>query len=109
VAPITSPQIPGFQFWVRTNETRLGTAVASCLPQTVCVATATPGRTEVLLRIVPRLNGFLWPHILRFNGPKTEVWIRQVSTGQQKYYSLPAISPGSDALPGLIDRTGFLP
>lgn len=31
------------------------------------------------------------------------------AAGPTKHYSLPAVAPGSDALPGLIDRTGFRP
>ncbi len=108
-APITDPQIPGYRFWVRIDGARLGTRVADCLPQTVCVASAVANRPEILLRLLRKPNGFLWPHIARFNTTAIEVWIRQISTGQTKYYRLPAAAPGSDALPGLIDRTGFLP
>jgi type 1 glutamine amidotransferase len=109
VAPITSQQIPNFRFWVRIGGTRIGTKAADCVPQTVCVASAIPTRAEVLLRIVRKPNGFLWPHIVKFTTSATEVWIQQITTGQTKRYVLPAAAPDSDDLSGLIDRTGFRP
>ena len=33
----------------------------------------------------------------------------ELSTGSIKYYILPGVWPGLDDLPGLYDRTGFLP
>jgi hypothetical protein len=109
-SPIQSSQYPDFRFWVRISDTRIGTPVAGCLPETVCVAGAIPTRAEVFLRIVgPKSNGFLWPNIVKFNTTKTEVWIRQVSTGITKYYLLPALPTDSSTLPGLVDKTGFLP
>jgi len=108
--PLISSQYPDFRFWVRIGDTRIGTAVAGCLPETVCVAGAIPTRAEVFLRIVgPKPNGYLWPNIVKFNTTKTEVWIRQVSTGITKYYLLPALPTDSSTLPGLVDKTGFLP
>lgn len=110
VEPITSPEIPNFRFWVRISNRRIGTEVIDCLPETVCVATGVPTRAEILLRIVgPKPNGRLWPEIVRFNTSKTEVWIQQITTGVTKYYVLPAVAQSSGTLPGLIDRTGFLP
>lgn len=107
---ITSSQYPGFQFWVRIGDSRMGTAVADCLPETVCVAGAIPTRAEVFVRIVgPKSNGYLWPNVVKFNTTKTEVWIRQVSTGETRYYLLPALAQDSETLPGLVDKTGFLP
>jgi hypothetical protein len=110
VSPIQSSQYPDFRFWVRISDTRIGTAVGGCLPETVCVAGAIPTRAEVFLRIVgPKSNGYLWPNIVKFNTTKTEVWIRQVSTGITQYYLLPALPTDSSTLPGLVDKTGFLP
>ncbi len=111
VPGLTSPSLPGFLFWVRISNTRIGTAADTpCPDETVCVAGAIPTRAEILVRIVgPKPNGYLWPNIVKFNTTKTEVWIRQVSTGATKYYSLPALAPDSDTLPGLVDKTGFLP
>jgi hypothetical protein len=108
--PLTSSQYPGFLFWVRISDTRPGTTVPDCLPETVCVAGAIPTRAEVFVRIVgPKPNGFLWPNVVKFNTTKTEVWIRQVSTGVTRYYLLPALPTDSDTLPGVVDKTGFLP
>lgn len=107
---ITSSQYPDFRFWVRISDTRIGTPVAGCLPETVCVAGAIPTRAEVFLRIVgPKANGRLWPNIVKFNTTKTEVWIQQVSTSETKYYLLPALAQDSETLPGLVDKDGFEP
>src|SRR6266545_1101413 len=109
-APLTSSQYPNFRFWVRISDARLGTSVADCVPETVCVAGAIPTRAEVFVRIVgPKMNGYLWPNIVKFNTTKTEVWIQQVSTGDIQYYLLPALATDSDTLPGVVDKTGFLP
>lgn len=110
VAPITSSELPNYRFWVRISDTRIGTEVADCPAETVCVAGAIPTRAEIFVRIVgPKPNGFLWPNIVKLNTSKTEVWIQQVTTGLTKYYMLPALAPDSETLPGLVDRTGFLP
>jgi len=107
---LTSSQYPDFRFWVRISDTRPGTNVADCLPETVCVAGAIPTRAEVFVRIVgPKSNGYLWPNIVKFNTTKTEVWIQQISTGVTQYYLLPALPTDSDTLPGVVDKTGFLP
>ena len=107
---ITSSQLPNFRFWVRISDTRIGTPVADCLAETVCVAGAIPTRAEVFVRIVgPKPNGRLWPNIVKFNTTKTEVWIQQITTGATRYYKLPALAPDSETLPGLVDKTGFLP
>lgn len=107
---IISPEYPNFRFWVRISDVRLGKEVVDCLSETVCVAGAIPTRAEILIRIVgPKANGYLWPNIVKFNTTKTEVWIQQISTGRTKYYSLPALAQDSTTLPGLVDRTGFLP
>jgi hypothetical protein len=107
---LTSSQYPGFRFWVRISDTRLGTTVSDCLPETVCVAGAIPTRAEVFVRIVgPKSNGYLWPNVIKFNTTKTEVWIQQISTGETQYYLLPALPTDSDSLPGVVDKTGFLP
>lgn len=107
---ITSTQYPDFRFWVRISNTRIGTPVAGCLPETVCVAGAIPTRAEVFVRIVgPKANGYLWPNIVKFNTTQTEVWIQRISTGETNYYLLPALDQESETLPGLVDKTGFLP
>lgn len=71
---------------------------------------AVPGRSEVFIRIVgPRPNGFLWPTLVKLGTSTVEVWIEQTSSGILRYYRLEGASPGTEALPGLFDRTGFLP
>lgn len=107
------PAYPDFAFRVRIGPQ--GSALAgarepNCQPDTVCVSGALPGRSEVFLRILgPRPNGFLWPTIVRFTPSRVAVDIQQLSSGQTKTYTLPAVPPGSDDLSGLQDRTGFLP
>ncbi|MEP7010584.1 MAG: hypothetical protein ABJC13_09700 [Acidobacteriota bacterium] len=110
VPPLLSSQYTNFRFWVRISDTRVGTAVPGCLPETVCVAGAIPTRAEVFVRIVgPKSNGFLWTNVVKFNVTKTEVWIQQISTGDTKYYLLPALPTDSATLPGLVDKSGFHP
>ena len=83
---------------------------AACIPETLCVSGALPGRSEVFVRIVgPKPNGYLWPTLVKFSTSTVEVWIEQLSTGVVRYYRLEGASPGVDTLPGLFDRTGFLP
>jgi hypothetical protein len=66
-----------------------------CIPETVCVSGALPGRAEVFLRVVgPRPNGKLWPTLVKFTTSRVDVWIRQLSTGEEKHYTLEGASPG---------------
>lgn len=110
---LTTSAIPNFRFRVRIFNTSTPTAGAKesdCIPETLCVSGAVPGRSEVFLRIIgPRPNGYLWPTIVRFTPSRVEVDVQQISTGITKTYVLPAIPPDSDELTGLQDRTGFLP
>jgi hypothetical protein len=74
------------------------------------VSGALPGRSEAFLRIIgPRPNGFLWPTIVRFTPSRLVVDMIQRSSGASNQYVLPAVPPGTDDLPGLQDRLGFLP
>lgn len=112
--PITSPAVPGFRFWVRITpplrDPIVGTREGACIPETVCVSGALPGRTEVFLRAIgPRPNGLLWPVVTRFTPSLVEVWIEQASTGDTRYYALPATAADSGDLTGLFDRDGFVP
>lgn len=111
VPGLTSPSLPGFRFWVRIGDSRIGAiADTPCPGETVCVRGALASRAEVFVRIVgPKGNGYLWPNIVKFNTTKTEVWIQQISTGTTKYYLLPSLPQDSDSLLGLVDKTGFLP
>lgn len=111
---ITSPFFPDFRFRVRITPAGgteiTGARETACIPETLCVSGAVPGRSEVFLRVIgPRPNGYLWPTIVRFTPSRVEVDIQQISTTIVKTYVLPAVSPTSDELPGLQDRMGFLP
>jgi hypothetical protein len=105
--------IPNFRFRVRIFNTTTptnGSKETDCIPETLCVSGALPGRSEVFVRVVgPRPNGYLWPTIVRFSPSRVEVDIQQISTGITKTYVLPAVPSTSDELNGLQDRTGFLP
>lgn len=106
----SDPNYPDFRFRVTIDDTRAGAREPSCLPETVCVSGALPGRSEAYIRILgPRPNGYLWPTIIRFTPARLVVEIRQLSSGQTKTYELPAVPAGVDELSGLQDRTGFLP
>jgi hypothetical protein len=110
---LTTPAIPNFRFMVRIFNTTTpiaGAMESDCIPDTLCVSGAVPGRSEVFVRIVgPRPNGYLWPTLVRFTPSRVEVDVQQISTGITKTYVLPAIPDNSDDLSGLQDRTGFLP
>lgn len=103
------PQYPDFRFFVE-----IGGLVAQreedCQPDTVCVSGALPGRSELFLRILgPRPNGFLWPTVIRFTPSEVRISIYQFSSARTKAYVLDAVPPGTTDLPGLQDRTAFLP
>lgn len=112
--PLTTPELPGFAAWVRitpgAGEPIPGRAEARCIPETLCVSGAVPGRSEVFARIVgPKPNGFLWPTLVKFTTSTVEVWLEQLSSGVVRYYRLEGASPGTSELPGMFDREGFLP
>ncbi|HEX6200292.1 MAG TPA: hypothetical protein VF150_08515 [Thermoanaerobaculia bacterium] len=111
---LATAELPGFRFWVRFGDEAAGTWWGAreplCTPETLCVSGALPGRTEVFLRIVgPKPNGYLWPSLVKASTSRVEVWIEQEATGALQCYVLPGAEPGSSELPGLFDRTGFLP
>jgi hypothetical protein len=109
----TDPAYPDWKFRVvisAAGSATLGVREDACLPETVCVSGALPGRSEVFLRIVgPRPNGKLWPTLVKFTTSQVDVWVRQLSTGEEKHYTLAGAAPGVDELPGLFDRNGFDP
>ncbi len=114
VPPIGLDRFPGFAFRVRIGgdepAPRIGTEDPVCVPETLCVGGALPGRSEVLVRIVgPKPNGYLWPTVVRFTTATVELWIEQLATGRARYYRLPGPGPSSSELPGFFDRTGFEP
>ena len=116
---IAAPEYPGFRFWVRITAAGGGgpggsvqpaRREAACIPETVCVSGALPGRSELFLRLVgPKPNGYLWPTLVRFSTSRIDVWIEQTATGVLRHYVLDAASPGSSSLDGLFDRQGFEP
>lgn len=109
---LQTSRIPDFRFKVRITSAVVITGVqeTDCVPETLCVSGAVPGRSEVFVRIIgPRPNGFLWPNVVKFTTSQVEVWIEQLSTGDPQYYFLAGPWPGLDDLPGLYDRLGFVP
>jgi len=112
-AVFTSEDFPDFRFGVKITSAGQALPVRKeeqCIPETLCVSGALPGRSELFIRIVgPKPNGYLWPTLVKFSTSTLEVWITQVSTGVTKYYKLEGAAPGTDDLPGYFDRTGFLP
>jgi ELWxxDGT repeat protein len=109
----SDPALPGFEAKVRISfdgTSRPGALEAECIPETLCFSGALPGRTEVFVRVVgPKPNGRLWPTLTKFTTSTVEVWLRQFSTDEMKYYRLEASPAGIDELPGLFDRDGFEP
>ncbi len=111
---IRDPALAGFRVKARIGQGGgapiPGTKAPACIPETVCIAGALPGRAELFVRVVgPKPNGRLWPTLVKFSTSRIEIWIEQLSTGELRYYELAGASPGVDELPGLFDRSGFLP
>lgn len=110
---ITDSEFPDFRFKVRITaggEPQPVRQESACIPETVCISGAVPGRSELFIRIVgPKPNGKLWPTLVRFSTSTLEVWIEQLSTGDLEYYRLEGATPGSSDLTGLFDRDGFTP
>lgn len=110
---LTSPALPGFRFQVRLAATEGALPArleSSCLPETVCLSGAIPGRPEIFLRVVgPRPNGYLWPTLVKFTTTAVEVWIEQLGSGEIRHYFLAGARPGFDELPARFDRLGFRP
>ena len=111
--PFADPALPGFRFWVRitaSGDSPPARLEDACIPETVCVSGAVPGRAELFMRIVgPKPNGRLWPTLVKLTTSEVEVWIEQLGSGARRYYRLRGASPGADVLPGLFDRDGFVP
>ena len=84
---LSTSEVPGFSFKVQvTNQSGdeiIGAKDASCIPETVCVSGAVPGRSEVFLRVVgPKPNGYLWPTMAKFSTSQVEIRVRQDSSGE---------------------------
>ncbi len=110
---LTTPEQPGFEFQVRiTNDSGpvTGAAEPGCIVETFCASGALAGRPEVFVKLIgPRPNGYLWVQISRFTPSEVEVWVRQVSSGDVRYYDLAAVSATSDDVSGRQDRMAFSP
>ena len=108
---MTTPEVPGFRFQVRVaGGSTAARRETDCIPETLCVSAAKPGRSELFVRVVgPKSNGYLWPHLVKFSTSRIEVWIEQTASGARRYYDLPAESAESGTLTGLFDRLGFRP
>jgi len=112
---LSTPDLGGgnYQAKVRittSSGTIIGAKELACIPETLCVSGAIPGRSEVFIRVVgPKPNGYMWPTLVKFSTSQIEIWVQQVNTGQLNYYLLEGASPGSSELPGLFDREGFFP
>lgn len=110
---LTDHDFPGFHFRVEIVNGGGSLSAASeshCLPETLCVSGALPGRTEAELRLIgPRPNGHLWLQVVRFTPSELRIEVEKVAGGTCKRYTLPAIPPGSDTLDGFVDRTAFVP
>jgi hypothetical protein len=113
---LSSADLPGYQVKVRITPpgkpSLLGGLEPDCIPETLCVSGALPGRPEVFARVVgPKPNGNLWPNVVKFSTSRIEVWFHQTDTGTVLYYDLAAAPKGQTRLPlaGLADKEGFLP
>ena len=107
-----SEEFPNFRFRARISTSAGGSQSVrketACIEETLCLSGAIPGRSEVFVRIVgPKPNGRLWPTIVKFTTSTVEVWIEQISTGEEKYYRIEGAAPGKDDLTGIFDRMGF--
>lgn len=110
---LTSAELPGYRVKVRVAAATgpiPGMAVPACIEDTLCVSGAVAGRSELFVRILgPRPNGYYWPVITRFTPSQVEIWVEQISSQKVNYYFLPAGQRDNPSLPGVVDRTGFLP
>lgn len=110
---IDSAEFPDFRFKVRISagdQVIPAVKEVDCIDETLCVSGALPGRSELFLRLLgPRPNGFVWLNLVRFTTSRIQVWVEQISTGEMKYYDLPAHGQADSQLLGLVDRRAFLP
>ena len=109
---LRSAALPGFEAKVLISSAAAvpGAVEGDCIPQTLCASGALAGRPEVFVKVIgPRPNGFLWTQLSRFSPSKTEVWLRQIASGEINYYLLDAVPNSADDVSGLVDREAFLP
>ena len=107
---IESNTVPGFRVQARLTSSGKSRILRKepCIVETFCLSGATPGITELLVRVTgPRPNGYYWPMMARFAPATLEVWVQQRKTGKIRYYRLNPPPAGSSQLDGPFDRLGF--
>ncbi|HWN42785.1 MAG TPA: hypothetical protein VNW71_11220 [Thermoanaerobaculia bacterium] len=107
---IEAKGVPGFRVQARLTSDGKSRILRKepCVVETFCLSGATPGVTELLVRVTgPRPNGYFWPMLARFAPATLEVWVQQRKTGKIRYYRLNAPPAGSSQLDGHVDRQGF--
>ncbi len=109
---LTTAAFPGFRFRVTIeggDNAIAGEKETACLPETLCVSGALPGRTELELRLIgPRPNGYLWLQAVRFTPSRVVIRAEQIATGVVREYVLPAVGPAGRPC-NRQDRMAFLP
>lgn len=111
---ISVPSLPGYRVKVRItppgNPSFIAGEVVDCVPETICISGALPDRSELFVRVIgPRPNGYMWAQLIKFTPSRVEAWVEQTGTGQVNYYDLEQLPNDSEELPGLADKTAFLP
>ncbi len=108
---IESRMAPGFRVQARLtlDGTRRILRKEPCnIAETFCLSGATPGVTDLLIRVTgPKPNKYFWPMLARFTPASLEVWVQQKKTGKVRYYQLTAPPADSPQLDGYFDRLGF--
>lgn len=111
---LSSHDFQGFEvkveFYAPSGTVLAGKVEPRCIEETLCISGALQGRPEVFLKVIgPRPNGFLWVQISRFTPSRLGLWIRQLTSGDTRYYELDAVGPSEENVSGLQDRTAFEP
>lgn len=111
---ISVPSLPGYRVKVRItppgNPSFIAGEVVDCVPETICIAGALETRSELFVRVIgPRPNGYMHAQVIKFTPSRVEVWIEQTDTEVVNYYDLEQVPADSEALPGFVDKTAFLP
>ena len=108
---IESRTVPGFRVQARLTsdgKSQVLRKVPCTVAETFCLSGATPGVTELLVRVTgPKPNKYFWPMLARFAPAMLEVWVQQRTTGKIRYYRLNAPPADSSQLDGYFDREGF--
>ena len=107
---IEAKEVPGFRVQARLTANGKSQILrkAPCIAETFCLGGATPGVTELLVRVQgPKPNGYFWPMLARFAPATMELWVQEKKTKKVRYYRLNAPPAGSSQLDGYLDRLGF--